>query len=94
MICDFPQIQGGPQIPFETNLWASLNLREVIRKKCRTSSSRRRADSDLAPEKCPKARGVTTCRIWRKDLAAFQLTHDLADPETYLSNINQIAAGL
>jgi len=30
MICDFPQIQGGPQIPSETNLWASMNLREVI----------------------------------------------------------------
>jgi len=28
MICDFPQIQGGPQIPFETNLWASLNQHE------------------------------------------------------------------
>jgi len=30
MICDFQQIQGGQQIPTETNLWASLNLLEVI----------------------------------------------------------------
>ncbi len=29
MIGDYPQIQGGQQIPSETNLWASLNLREV-----------------------------------------------------------------
>ena len=28
MICDFPQIQGGPQISFSVNLWASLNLWE------------------------------------------------------------------
>jgi hypothetical protein len=25
---DLPQIHGGPQIPSETNLWASLNLRD------------------------------------------------------------------
>ena len=29
MICDYPQIQGGPQISvFIINLWASLNLWE------------------------------------------------------------------
>ena len=28
MICDFTQIQGGPQISFLVNLWVSLNLWE------------------------------------------------------------------
>ena len=30
MICDFPQIQGSPQILLESNLWACLNLWEII----------------------------------------------------------------
>jgi hypothetical protein len=29
MMGNYPQIQGGQQIPSETNQWASLNLREV-----------------------------------------------------------------